>query len=74
MTLDSQTIAKVLAANYAAAAALLAAAAQELTAAAAAAEAEQNNLAVGTALGAEADAQKALRLMQAASTIRSAQG
>ena len=74
MTLDNETIAKVLAANYAAAATLLAAAAQDMHDAAATAEAGQNNLALGTALGAEADAQKALSLIQAASVIRRTQG
>ena len=70
MTLDNQTIAKVLTANYAAAAELLAAAAKEMAEAAEAAEQQQTNLAIGTALGAEAATKKALTLIQAASIIR----
>lgn len=70
MNLDNQTIAKVLTANYAAAAELLAAAAKEMAEAVAAAEQQQTNLAIGTALGAEAATKKALTLIQAASIIR----
>ena len=69
MALDQTTITKVLAANYAAAA-LLAAAAQEVAAAAEAAETGQNNLALGTAIGAQTAAAKALCLIEAAATIR----
>lgn len=72
MSLDNATIAKVLNANYAAAAELLAAAAREIAEAAQAAEETHINLAIGTALGAEGAAQKALSLIQAASTIRQA--
>ena len=72
MSLDNATIAKVLNANYAAAAELLAAAAREIAEAAQAAEETNINLAIGTALGAEGAAKKALSLIQAASTIRQA--
>ena len=72
MTLDKETIAKVLHANYDAAAKLLAKAAQDMADAAAAAARGEINLAVGTTMGAEADTKKALLLTEAASTIRQA--
>lgn len=72
MTLDKDTVAKVLAANYAAAAALLQGAESAMREAADAAERGENNLAVGTAMEAEHATKKALRLIEAAATIRAA--
>lgn len=71
MSLDTSDIARVLNANYIAAAKLLADAAREIEEAATAADQSQINLAIGAAIGAEAAAQQALTLIQAASAIRS---